>query len=222
MQPASSSGSAPSSSSVLGKRVADESNLNDDQRFTKRFNLLSLDQAESSHGSSNYYIPVSPSLKPTINTRTDGGTTHGGSGEEGSMAVDDTKDRIYIGDLDAELADIESDEEKIIFLPDIEKKLSRLPRQVLSGKSDDGERQQLILYNVPKSLSLEEGQDSVRKAIIEARQRARDRAIEEARHEDMERRYGHSEQLEGVEPAHGYSGGYVEEVEDDPDAMDIG
>lgn len=27
---------------VLGKRQADDSNLNDDQRFTKRFNLLSI------------------------------------------------------------------------------------------------------------------------------------------------------------------------------------
>ena len=137
------------------------------------------------------------------------------------MQVDDTRDRVYIHDLDEELANIESDEEKIIFLPDIEKKLSKIPKQVLMGRREDElGNQELVLYGVPKSLTVDEGHDSVRKAIIEARQRARDKAAEEARQEDMERKYDHSGHMEHTETAHGYMGGYAEEP--DPDAMDIG
>lgn len=137
------------------------------------------------------------------------------------MQVDDTRDRVYIHDLDEELADIESAEEKLIFLPDIEKKLSKIPQQVLQGGRDgEHENQELVLYSVPKSLSVDEGHDSVRKAIVEARQRAREKAVEEARHEDMVRKYDHGEHAPTTETAHGYSTGYA--VEQDPDAMDLG
>jgi hypothetical protein len=138
------------------------------------------------------------------------------------MQVDETGDRIFIHDLDAELADIESDEEKLIFLPDIEKKLSKLPPQVLRGHGDDHDGQELVLYGVPKSLTIDEGHDSVRKAILESRQRARDKAAEEARHTEMERRYDHSDYDATVEAAHGYSASYVDDQPFDEDAMDIG
>ncbi|KAI7229409.1 hypothetical protein KC365_g8039 [Hortaea werneckii] len=250
MQPASSSSSSSSSvadgGSVLGKRPADESNLNDDQRFTKRFNLLSLgkptryvllnpaaDQAagnrqeegdgRNAHASSNYYIPVSPSLKPSASASDvrSNGKQASTKGEE-LMAVDDTRDRVYIHNLDDELAEIESsDEERLIFLPDIEKKLSRLPSHVLTGQKDD-KNQELVLYSVPQSLTPSEESDITRRTILEARQRARDKAAEEARQEDMMRRYQTGDCDEDVEPAHGYSGGYVAEAEDDPDAMEIG
>ncbi|KAI6845466.1 hypothetical protein KC332_g3248 [Hortaea werneckii] len=200
--------------SVLGKRPADESNLNDDQRFTKRFNLLSLgnrqDQGdgEKAHASSNYYIPVSPSLKPNAGA-SDGpndGRQASIKGEE-LMAVDDTRDRVYVHNLDDELAEIESsDEERLIFLPDIEKKLSRLPSHVLTGQKHD-KNQELVLYSVPQSLTPSEESDITRKTILEARQRARDKAAEEARQEDMMRRYQTGDCDDDVEPAHGYSGG---------------
>lgn len=139
------------------------------------------------------------------------------------MQVDDTRDRVYIHNIDDELADIETEEEKLIFLPDIEKRLSKLPRHVLTGiRQDEGENQELVLYSVPKSLTVDESNDSVRKAIVEARQRAREKAAEEARHEDMVRKYDQSEHSGLVETAHGYCGGYEEELERDPDAMDIG
>ena len=35
---------------VLGKRQADDSNLNDDHRFTKRFNLLSIGESTQTRG----------------------------------------------------------------------------------------------------------------------------------------------------------------------------
>jgi len=142
------------------------------------------------------------------------------------MRVDDTKDRVYIHDLDEELADLdppEEEEERLIFLPDIEKQLSKLPQQVLLGRRDDEvqeQQQELVLYGAPKSLTMDEGYDPVRKAIVEARQRARDKAIEDARREDMDRKYDHSGHAGAVETAHGYSGGYGEE--NDPDAMDLG
>lgn len=245
-QASSSSSSVADGGSVLGKRPADESNLNDDQRFTKRFNLLSLgkptryvllnpaaDQAagnhqeegdgRNAHASSNYYIPISPSLKPNASAsdvRSNGKQTST-KGEE-LMAVDETRDRVYIHSLDDELAEIESsDEERLIFLPDIEKKLSRLPSHVLTSQKGD-KNQELVLYSVPQSLTPSEESDITRKTILEARQRARDKAAEEARQEDMMRRYQMGDCDEDVEPAHGYSGGYVAEVEDDPDAMEIG
>ncbi|KAI6874849.1 hypothetical protein KC338_g1015 [Hortaea werneckii] len=211
-QPTSSS--VADGGSVLGKRPADESNLNDDQRFTKRFNLLSLgnrqDQSdgENAHASSNYYIPVSPSLKPNASA-SDGRNDARQASPKGEelMAVDDTRDRVYIHNLDDELAEIEtSDEERLIFLPDIEKKLSRLPSHVLTGQKHD-KNQELVLYSVPQSLTPSEESDITRKTILEARQRARDKAAEEARQEDMMRRYQTGDCDDDVEPAHGYSGG---------------
>jgi hypothetical protein len=138
------------------------------------------------------------------------------------MHVDDTRDRVYIRDLDEELADVESEEEKgLIFLPDIEEYFSRIPQQVLKTRRDsDHEGQELVLYSVPKSLTVDEGHDSVRKAILEARQRAREKAAEDARQLDMNARYDQSGGAESAETAHGYAAGYVVEQDPDPDAME--
>jgi len=148
------------------------------------------------------------------------------TGEDG-MLVDDTRDRVYIHNLDAEVAEIEASEpaERLIFLPDIEKHFSKIPDQVLMNRrgslDSNHEGQELVLYSVPKSLTMSEEHDSVRRAIVEARQRARDKAAEEARHDEMERKYGNAGDDEIVETAHGYSGGYAPESVDDLDAMDI-
>lgn len=149
------------------------------------------------------------------------------SSSEDGMLVDDTRDRVYIHNLDAEVAEIEAAEpaERLIFLPDIEKHFSKIPEQVLmnrrSSLDSSHEGQELVLYSVPKSLTLGEEQDSVRKAIAEARGRARQKAAELARQEEMERKYGQGGDEEVVETAHGYSGGYADAGKDDPDAMDI-
>lgn len=160
------------------------------------------------------------------------------------MHVDDTRDRVYIADLDAELADAASsdDDERLIFLPDIDKRLSRLPRQVYDPPSASAgvgnDAQELVLYSDPRSLSVDEGHDSVRKAVVEARQRARAKAADEerARQEVMERMYtaqtgegvhGHWGGGAPVETAHGYGdAGYISPLrldqQEDPDAMDLG
>lgn len=238
MHHAGSSQTADSSSTNKRgvKRVADESN--DDQlRFTKRFNLLSLgESARQCHshdslltpttadpranGNSNYYIPVTP---PPSNGAPI--PPHGGPDQDhvDSMNVDDTRHRVYVQNLDAELAEIEANEpeERLIFLPDIEKHFSRIPEHILSNPQDEAQQQQeLVLYSVPKSLTLDESQDSVRKAILEARQRARDKTAEEARHQEMERQYAKGDG-DVVETAHGYGSGYEQPADEDPDAMDI-
>ena len=153
------------------------------------------------------------------------------------MQLDDRPDRVYIHDLDAELAsDSESDSEKLIFLPDIEKRFSRLPQHVLASGSDHS-GQEMVLYSVPQSLSVDAQHDSVRKAIIEARARAREKAAEEERlrQEEMGRQYDQSALVDedgvGVESAHGYCNAYGSQdlgrVQEDgwqpqfEDAMDI-
>lgn len=91
-----------------------------------------------------------------------------------AMPIDETPHRVYIHDLDAELSDIESDEDAPIFLSDIEKHLSKIPRHVLLGPDPKStEDNQLVLYNEPASLSVPQEQDNVRKAIVEARERIR-------------------------------------------------
>ncbi|KEQ65334.1 uncharacterized protein M437DRAFT_42531 [Aureobasidium melanogenum CBS 110374] len=193
------------------KRTADDS-FDDDNRFAKRFNLLNL-----ANNNDKLYIPVSarPQLQTTL-TRPPPTEEH--------MHVDDTKDRVYIHNLDDELADIESDEEKLIFLPDIEKKLNAIPRHILLGEKKDS-HQELVLYNLPPSLSVPIEKDNVRKAILEARERAKEKAAitpslsfspaDDTPPEDQ------------IETAHGYdSPDYgidedTNDMEEDEDAMDL-
>lgn len=138
------------------------------------------------------------------------------------MQIEDTKDRVYIHNLDDELADIEAEEPKLVFLPDIEKTLSKIPQHVLTGSRKDEEhgKQELVLYSVPASLTVPEAQDSVRKAIVEARQRARERAAREAEMAGISR-YSHD--IAEPETAHGFGeeNYALEGGEDDPDAMDM-
>ena len=92
------------------------------------------------------------------------------------MQLDDSKDKVYIHDLDNQIAEIE-DEEKTVFLPDIEKKLGKIPQYLLTGDLKPTAENQMILYGVPASLSVPEEQDNVRKAIIESRARAREKQL---------------------------------------------
>lgn len=100
------------------------------------------------------------------------------------MQLDDTKHKVYIYNLDDELSsDNESDGEgKLVFLPDIEKHLRAnrlplpIPKPILPNKDGELAGMQLVLYSDgPSSISVPEEQDSVRKAIIEARARLREK-----------------------------------------------
>lgn len=129
------------------------------------------------------------------------------------MLLEDTKDILYIHDLESEIAQIEAEEPQGMFLPDIDKKISAIPQRLLQNQSNSGNTQ-MVLYRVPSSISIPEEQDHVRKAIIASRARARERQAEEGR-KGTEKVVQSEDHVEGILPDR------VEE-EYDPDAMDLG
>jgi hypothetical protein len=166
------------------------------------------------------------------------------------MQLDDSKHKVYIYDIDAELSDSsESDDGKLVFLPDIQKHLreSRIPPSILANS--DGElagNSQLVLYNVPHSLTVPEEQDSVRKAIIETRARARAKQ-DQKRNEEIRKAQTTVTPVKGLDARHWYEGMVngskpgtpgpadermdaeptlpainVPDHDNDPDAMDLG
>ena len=140
------------------------------------------------------------------------------------MHIDDTKDRIYVHDLDEEISDIEHGEDQLIFLPDIEEKLRTLPKSVLMGDVHPSTQgKEMVLYSVPKSLSVPAEQDSVRKAILEARERARDPQVKQTERAAAEQvRAGEGrlvdEEFTNGTPPHIFQPDFNE----DEDAMDLG
>lgn len=137
------------------------------------------------------------------------------------MQVDDTKDRIFIHNLDYELANVDSEEERLVFLPDIEKKLGKIPKSVLLGESYPSAGNEMVLYGVPTSLSVPQEHDKVRKAIIESRARAREKQIHDAElpFVNGEKHPSTADALRGLS---GSSDQPTAGVEEDGDAMEIG
>lgn len=156
------------------------------------------------------------------------------------MQVDDTKHKVYIYDLDAELSDSDtSDDGRLVFLPDIEKHLreSRIPPSILANSEGElAGQKQMVLYNVPASLSVPVEKDSVRKAIIESRARARARAALERSQAGLDIGLGgvvgsrspnsvpvSQEAMNLMSAGLLPNGSGIQEEEgDDPDAMDLG
>ncbi|KAI1801184.1 hypothetical protein F4811DRAFT_470350 [Daldinia bambusicola] len=145
----------------------------DNERLSKRLSLLNLEQ-----NGQKLYVPVeSPKLRPTESNMLNQ------IPENDTMQLDDSKHKVYIYNLDDELSDAESDTDgRLIFIPDIEKHLmqTRIPPSVLANKDGEIAGMQLVLYREPTSLTVPEEQDSVRRAVIEARQRARDKQKEKS------------------------------------------
>lgn len=188
------------------KRPAND-HLESDQRLAKRFNLLNLNQI------GKLYVPVKHDAPQRPASADDGTET---------MQLDDTKEKIYIHDLDQELCDVESEEEKLVFLPDIEKKLGKLMQSVLTSQSQPVTSSEMILYNVPSSLSVPREQDNVRKAIIETRARARDKQVQDAKDLAAQDRSA-PDMSNGARSDEHYSGHNDWNVmNDDENAMDIG
>ena len=132
--------------------------------------------------------------------------------------MDDTKEKIYIYNLDDELRAVDEDKEQLVFLPDIERKLNKIPKSVLRDHSQPTTNSEVVLYQVPASLSVPEDQDNVRKAIIESRTRLRERQAEEAT-------LGHNGKSTTSPPINsvaqlGHNTAVA--IEDDEDAMDLG
>ena len=192
-----------------------------------------------SNNYNNYYIPISTT--DTSHHATARETKHNdvvvtaarapppSHGDDSTMHVDDTRHRVYISDLDEELAETEQQqtEERLIFLPDIERRFTKIPQQVLNPRNneddDDRDCQELVLYSIPKSHTVDEGHDFVRKAILETRARARDKVAREMRQQEMPaqsivsedstaNRVGQGDQIGNNTPL-----GF----ESDPDAMDV-
>lgn len=229
-----------------GKKRPAESGLENEQRLSKRFDLLNLGTRWQLHRSgfsafanaavvdnngARLYVPVAASSDPAAQSQpltskllpTPIAPVTGKErkrerrprplpADNDCMQVEDTPHRVYIHDLAAELSDIESDEDNPIFLSDIEKHLQKIPKHVLAAPElRPTKDNQLIIYNVPSSLTVPEEQDRVRKAIVEARARIRDKQVNPV-HEP-----------EGVmeEMAKGMGQGREDIVEDDADAMEL-
>jgi len=137
---------------------------------------------------------------------------------EDSMQLDDTKDKVYIYNLEEELRGIDEEEGKLIFLPDIDRKFTKIPKSVLTSTSQPLANQEMVLYTVPSSLTVPEEKDNVRKAIIETRERARQKQVEDAKAAQLNADI----QSENVSAGHGGHQFATGDFEDDEDAMDIG
>ncbi|KAK4201772.1 hypothetical protein QBC40DRAFT_277511 [Triangularia verruculosa] len=170
--------------SRLSRKRKPDAPPENNERLSKRMSLLNLE-----HSGPKLYVPVEQGDNhnqplPDLNATQPQSQHHGGRTrhpvDDSMMQLDDSKYKVYIYNLDDELSssDNETDDGKLIFLPDIEKHLKsdRIPPNLLASPSpQDLADKQLVLYRVPSSITVPEEQDSVRKAIIEARQRMRER-----------------------------------------------
>ena len=172
------------------------------------------------------YVPVEA---PTITESTSKAPAANKSQEDDVMHLDDSKHKVYIYDLDAELSDGESssDEGKLVFLPDIEKHLreTRIPPRVLANSEGElaGNNLQLVLYNVPSSLTVPEEQDSVRRAIVETRARARARQEQRRLQDIRDARTENKLSNGGLDSRHWYQGmvnGQTSTAPDNEELMD--
>lgn len=146
------------------------------------------------------------------------------------MQLDDSKYKVYIYNLEDELSS-ESEAEndgKLIFLPDIEKHLkqNRIPNQVLNAQPSpdpDYLNKQLVLYRVPASITVPEEQDSVRKAILEARTRMREKHLAESSQQLQQQQQvnnGLTDTMQSIHPGSLPQFGGVQEEEDDAMELD--
>ncbi|KAI9669363.1 MAG: hypothetical protein M1831_000399 [Alyxoria varia] len=189
-----------------GVKRAAQDNVENTQRLAKRFHLLNI------NNDGKLWVGTNGERAPAAKTST---TTQD---NPDLMQVEDTKDRIFIHNLDEELAEVADDGEQIVFLPEIEKRLSNLPKRLLtSDQTASSKGKEVVLYNVPASLSIPEDKDSVRKAMLEARARAQEnqnRQITSPSHDAML----HNDSTEDI------SGGQTCDttgINWDEDAMDI-
>ena len=153
------------------------------ERLSKRLSLLNLEK-----NGERLYVPVeSPHLRPT----SDDDDSHAlpSIPEDDTMRLDDSAHKVYIYNLDDELSSSDTEStcsddsnHRLVFLADIDKHLrqNRIPPSVFANP--DGEiagtninDMQVVLYSDPSSLTVPEEQDSVRRAVIEARNRMRER-----------------------------------------------
>ncbi|KAK3383729.1 hypothetical protein B0T24DRAFT_673568 [Lasiosphaeria ovina] len=186
------------------------------------------------------YVPVENSLAqsatfpaPSSTSQCDSSSTRRkpapSAQDDAMMQLDDSKYKVYIYNMEDEMSSESEAEDggKLVFLPDIEKHMrsqSILPAHMLAagaGRPDAAELagKELVLYSVPNSISVPEEQDSVRKAIIEARARAREKQM--AHREGYHSAAAPLTQAPAVSPAFPVSGFASQAADDDQDAMEL-
>ena len=182
------------------KRKAETLDANN-ERLSKRLSLLNLGTPIASrplsakdanslaksfgaeHNGQKLYVPVE-TTPPTIagfssTVQSSGATAPANPSEDDLMQVDNSKYKVYIYSIDDELSSSESEPEdpRLVYIPDLQTYLdaNRIPPSVLPNSDGELAGMQMVLYNVPTSLTVPEEHDSVRRAIIEARGRAREK-----------------------------------------------
>ncbi|KAK7900922.1 hypothetical protein LTR67_003207 [Exophiala xenobiotica] len=143
------------------------------------------------------------------------------------MTVDETPHRVIITNLAHEIAQIEADEaaaSQTVFLPDIDKKVSAIPARFLQNHPPQNPspalslntNTALVLYRDPTSITVPEEEDAVRKAIIAARTRAREKQAAEWRERERE---GQDQDIEFDDAMTDHSS--YRDRDEDLDAMEI-
>jgi hypothetical protein len=201
---------------LSSKRRAEEE-PETEQRITKRLARMRIGQEhEALRRESLEQCLPRPHLQPIVSPAL---PTANGTSTHDHMYLDDTKDKVYIHDLESEIAQIEAAEPKGIFLAEIDRKISAIPQQLLQNRTNSANTQ-LVLYQVPSSISVPVEQDHVRKAIIAARARAREEQARQAREKEKEEAIHFQN---GIPLGDGFIPDRIgeEQEEDDPDAMDL-
>ncbi|KAM0440894.1 hypothetical protein ACHAPT_000196 [Fusarium lateritium] len=189
----------------------------DNERLSKRLSLLNIEQ-----GGSKLYVPVEEPSIPTPSPSNAEPSSSSSSARDrpapdDSMQLDDSKHKVYIYNIDDELSsDSDTDDPgKLVFLPDIEKHLraNRIPPAVLANSEGELAGMQLVLYSDPRSLTVPEDKDSVRKAIIESRRRTREQQRQE--------REGKTDTPSVDRDLTNDAIASRTDTDDDPDAMDV-
>lgn len=142
----------------------------DNERLSKRLSLLNLEQ-----GGSKRCVPVETPAETPPGRRD---AARDARRDDSPMQVDDSKHKVYIYNMDDELSsDSEPEDGQLVFLPDIDKRLrqNRIPPHVLASSDGELTGMQMVLYQDPRSLSVPEDKDGVRRAVIDARRRVRER-----------------------------------------------
>ncbi|KAK3372468.1 hypothetical protein B0H63DRAFT_297981 [Podospora didyma] len=185
-------GLPPPTPQVLRRKRKADAPPDNNERLSKRLSLLNLEQSGQ-----KLYVPVEnsqvQSASPSAITagyssspRNSNLLRHASSAEDDSvMQLDDTKHKVYIYNLEDELSsesEAEDANSKLVFLSDIEKHMRSnriLPDHILNSchrpNAADLAGKELVLYRVPSSITVPEEQDNVRKAILEARARLREK-----------------------------------------------
>ncbi|EHA49971.1 hypothetical protein MCOR27_003548 [Pyricularia oryzae] len=183
----------PAHDAIAGRKRKADAQDTHNERLSKRLSLLNLEK----NGTKMYVTVENPAARPdrtappptatTLTMPTSSSTPAAQPPADTPMQLDDDKYKVYIYNIDDELSsdsEPETDQSssgRLIFLPDVEKHLLRtrippVPRPILPNADGELAGKQLVLYSVPSSLSVPEDQDSVRRAILDARARSRARA----------------------------------------------